>query len=86
MERVNYKALIASGEIKNFDQIVKKWRQEYVAIYQSRAWWPRYTPGAKDLELLGLYTKTGLEGELPFETFCLIWAETEESRKKDISI
>jgi hypothetical protein len=77
MVRVNYRALLEAGEIKTVGDLVARFRQEMIAIYQSKGWWPRYTPGSGDLLILRWYREARLEDIMDFGTFCLVWKEME---------
>ena len=75
MERVNYKALVEAGEIQTVSDLIVRFRQEMIDVYQSKVSWPRYIPGSGYLLVLKWYHEAQLEEIMDFGTFCLVWKE-----------
>jgi len=83
MEHVNYKALVDAGEIKTLSDLIVRFRQEVIDIYESKLSWARYMPGSGDLDALLFYRIAQMEEIMDFGTFCLVLKERESLKSSD---
>lgn len=70
---VNYSALMASGQIKNLEDLFTTLREETVKTYLEEATWPEYAITGDDVDNWGkLYVVLELEMVMPFPVFAQI--------------
>ena len=74
--RIDYKAMMESGEIKSLYDLIPVWRAQLIGIYGSVSRWPDYDPTEKDHRDLGnIYSLMEIEEEIPFSAFVQIMTD-----------
>jgi hypothetical protein len=73
MNKVKYRALVQSGKIQTFTDLVNVRRKEIIDIYNSRTIWPYYKPTRKETQLeKRIYIFLNLSDIVPFQTYIYI--------------
>lgn len=68
MGHVNYSALVASGEIETFSELMSRLRQDCIETYHSKDW-PDYKPRLKDKKWKNIYRLLSLDEIMEFGQF-----------------